>query len=291
MSALPSLNPARSTLPPLHPHGFRMPAAVGGIVRGLLIGLLAVAIFGPLLNMRIWTVTEAWYFPAKLPVRWGFAFWNKVFRPEAGAMQALWTSLVIAVLTVMLSLAVAIPAGYALSKRDLPMRSLFLLFFLLPQAFPTIAVHLNIARIFYGLGLTGTIAGVMLVHAIQGLVFAVWIASATFAAIGSEQVEAARNLGASPLRAFFTVSLPLAAPGLMASAIFVFLISLDEFSGTFFVGVPNVRTLPLTMLNAALEGNYQIASITALLLLVPSVLFMLFVERFLKADVLSGVGK
>lgn len=272
-------------------HSFRAPDWVGGALRGLLIGLLAVAIFGPLLNMLIWTVTEAWYFPAKLPVRWGFAFWGKVFRPEAGAMVALSTSLVIALLTVLLSLAVAIPAGYALSKRDLPMRSLFLLFFLLPQAFPTVAVHMNIARIFYGLGLTGTITGVMLVHAIQGLVFAVWIASASFAAIGTEQVEAARNLGASPLRAFMTVSLPLAAPGLMASAIFVFLISLDEFSGTFFVGVPDVRTLPLTMLNAALEGNYQIASITALLLLIPSVLFMLFVERFLKADVLSGVGK
>jgi len=272
-------------------HSFRAPDWVGGALRGLLIGLLAVAIFGPLLNMLIWTVTEAWYFPAKLPVRWGFAYWSKVFKPEAGAMVALWTSLVIAVLTVLLSLAVAIPAGYALSKRDLPMRSLFLLFFLLPQAFPTVAVHMNIARIFYELGLTGTFTGVMLVHAIQGLVFAVWIASASFAAVGTEQVEAARNLGASPLRAFMTVSLPLAAPGLMASAIFVFLISLDEFSGTFFVGVPEVRTLPLTMLNAAIEGNYQIASITALLLLVPSVLFMLFVERFLKADVLSGVGK
>jgi putative spermidine/putrescine transport system permease protein len=270
---------------------FQIPRAVGGAFRGVLLGLLAIAIFGPLLNMLIWTVTEAWYFPAKLPVRWGFAFWSKVFRPEAGAMAALWSSLVIAVLTVLLSLAVAIPAGYALSKRELPLRSLFLLLFLLPQAFPTVAVHLNIARIFYGLGLTGTYAGVMLVHAIQGMVFAVWIASSSFAAIGPEPVEAARNLGASPLRAFLTVSLPLAAPGLMASAVFVFLISLDEFSGTYFVGVPNVHTLPLTMLNAAMEGNYQIASITALLLLIPSVLFMLFVERFLKADVLSGMGK
>ncbi len=270
---------------------WRIPGFVGSTVSALLIGLLAVAVFGPLLNMLIWTVTEAWYFPARLPVRWGFAFWDKVFRPEAGAMKALATSMLIAVLTVALSLAVAIPAGYALSKRNLPLRSLFLLFFLLPQAFPTVAVHLNIARIFYGFGLTGTVAGVMLVHAIQGLVFAVWIASASFAAIGPEQVEAARNLGASPLRAFMTVSLPLAAPGLMASAIFVFLISLDEFSGTFFVGVPDVQTLPLTMLNAAMEGNYQIASITALLLLVPSVLFMLFVEKFLKADVLASVGK
>jgi len=270
---------------------WRIPGIFGSALSALLIGLLAVAVFGPLLNMLIWTITEAWYFPAKLPVRWGFAFWGKVFRPEAGAMKALGTSLLIAGLTVALSLAVAIPAGYALSRRNLPLRSLFLLFFLLPQAFPTVAVHMNIARIFYGYGLTGTIGGVMLVHAIQGLVFAVWIASASFAAIGPEQVEAARNMGASPLQAFMTVSLPLAAPGLMASAIFVFLISLDEFSGTFFVGVPNVQTLPLTMLNAAMEGNYQIASITALLLLVPSVLFMLFVEKFLKADVLASVGK
>ncbi|MEO8545252.1 MAG: ABC transporter permease subunit [Burkholderiaceae bacterium] len=270
---------------------WRLPGIFGSALSALLIGLLAIAVFGPLLNMLIWTITEAWYFPAKLPVRWGFAFWNKVFRPEAGAMRALATSLLIAGLTVALSLAVAIPAGYALSRRNLPLRSLFLLFFLLPQAFPTVAVHMNIARIFYGYGLTGTIGGVMLVHAIQGLVFAVWIASASFAAIGPEQVEAARNIGATPLRAFMTVSLPLAAPGLMASAIFVFLISLDEFSGTFFVGVPTVQTLPLTMLNAAMEGNYQIASITALLLLVPSVLFMLFVEKFLKADVLASVGK
>lgn len=270
---------------------WRLPGFVGSLVSAALIGLLALAIFGPLINMLIWTVTEAWYFPAKLPVRWGFAFWEKVFRPEARAMRALANSLLIALLTVGLSLLVAIPAGYALSKRTLPMRSLFLLFFLLPQAFPTVAVHMNIARIFYSMGLTGTITGVMLVHAIQGLVFAVWIASASFAAIGPEQVEAARNMGASPVRAFMTISLPLAAPGLMASAIFVFLISLDEFSGTFFVGVPNVQTLPLTMLNAAMEGNYQIASITALLLLVPSVLFMLFVERFLKADVLASVGK
>lgn len=262
----------------------------GASLRTLLIVLLAVAVFGPLLNLLIWTVAEAWYFPAKLPVRWGFSFWQRVFRPEAASMTALWTSLMIALLTVVVSMAVAVPAGYALSRRSLPLRGLILLLFLLPQAVPGVAVHLNVARMFYGLGLAGTVTGVMLVHAVQGLVFAVWIASAAFAAVGPEPVEAARNLGATPLQAFLHVTLPQAAPGLLASAIFVFLISMDEFSGTYFVGVPDVRTLPLAMLNAALEGNYQIASITALLLLVPSVGFMLFVERFLKADVLARVG-
>jgi putative spermidine/putrescine transport system permease protein len=87
------------------------------------------------------------------------------------------------------------------------------------------------------------------------------------------------------------VTLPLAAPGVMASAIFVFLESLDEFTGTFFVGVPQVTTLPLLLYSASMGGNYQIASITALILLVPSVAFMLVIERFLKADVLAKVGR
>src|SRR5437868_11959398 len=107
--------------------------------------------------------------------------------------------------------------------------------------------------------LNGTIAGVVLVHAAHGLVIAVWIAAAAFAAVDGELEFAARNLGASPLRTALTVTLPLAAPGLMAAAIFVFLESLDEFTGTYFVGVPDVTTLPLIMFTASLAGNLMIA--------------------------------
>ena len=77
----------------------------------------------------------------------------------------------------------------------------------------------------------------------------------------------------------------------MASAVFVFLESLDEFTGTFLVGVPQVTTLPLLLYTSSMGGNYQIASITALILLLPSVLFMFVIERFLRPDVLSKVGQ
>ena len=97
-------------------------------------------------------------------------------------------------------------------------------------------------------------------------------------------------MGAGAFRAFRDVTLPLAMPGLMASAIFVFLESLDEFTGSFFVGAPDVTTLPLLLYTAGAGGNYQVASITALLLLVPSIAFMLVVERFLRADVLARIG-
>lgn len=267
-----------------------MTGRLNWLPRTVILVLLALVIFGPLTNLLIWAVAEQWYYPHKLPVTYGFKYWAQVFKPTGNAMLSLWTSLLIAVLTVLACLAVSIPAGYALARRSLPWRALIMLAFLLPQAFPSVPIYINIARIFYGYGLNGTITGVVLVHTTHGLVFSVWIATAAFAAVDRELEEAARSIGASPLRSFFTVTLPLAAPGIMASAIFVFLESLDEFTGTFFVGVPDVTTLPLLLFNASMEGNYQIASITALILLVPSVGFMLFIERFLKADVLGKVG-
>lgn len=250
----------------------------------------AFVLIGPLANLALWSVAERWYTPYKLPVVYGTRYWEQVFRPTGDAMASLGTSVWIAVLTVVLALALSIPAGYALARLKLPLRALFMVMFLLPQAFPSVAIYINVARIFYDLGLNGTIAGVVLVHATHGLVYSVWIAAAAFAAVDKDLEFAARNLGASPLRTFFTVTLPLAAPGIIASGIFVFLESLDEFTGTFFVGVPQVTTLPLLLYNAAMGGNYQVASITALILLVPSVLFMLFIERFLRADVLAKVG-
>jgi ABC-type spermidine/putrescine transport system permease subunit II len=261
------------------------------IPRAILLGLLAFAIFGPLANMLLWTVTEKWYFPHALPLEYGLSFWGKVFAPRGNAMASLGASALIACLTVALSLLLAIPAGYALARLKLPFRSLILLALLIPNAFPNLPIYVNIARLFYQLGLNGTIAGVVLVHTTHGLVYAVWIATAAFAAIEPELEEAARSSGASAMRAFRDVMLPLAAPGLMASAIFVFLESLDEFTGTYFVGAPDVTTLPLLLYTSAAGGNYQIASITALILLVPSIAFMFVVERFLRADVLAKVGK
>lgn len=265
-------------------------SALWWIPRAIIFGLMAFFIFGPLANLLLWTVAEKWYFPHSLPLEYGFSNWAKVFAPRGGAAQSLTNSLIVAVLTVALSLLLAIPAGYALARLKLPFRALILLAFLIPQAFPNLTVYVNVARIFYEIRLNGTILGVVLVHASHGLVYAVWIATAAFSAIDEELEQAARSAGASALRAFLDITLPLAAPGLMASAIFVFLESLDEFTGSYFVGAPDVNMLPLLLYTAGSGGNYQIASITALLLLIPSLVFMFIVERFLKADVLSRVG-
>lgn len=260
------------------------------VLAAFALAAFAFFLIGPLVNLALWSVAERWYTPYKLPVVYGTRYWEQVFRPTGDAMASLATSVWIAVLTVLVALALSIPAGYALARLKLPARAFFMVLFLLPQAFPSVAIYINVARVFYNIGINGTVFAVVLVHAAHGLVYSVWIAAAAFAAVDKDLELAARNIGASPLKTFFSVTLPLAAPGIIASGIFVFLESLDEFTGTFFVGVPQVTTLPLLLYSAAMGGNYQVASITALILLVPSVLFMLFIERFLRADVLAKVG-
>lgn len=272
-------------------HYFQQFAGVGFWLQTLFVLLLALAFFGPILNLLIWTIAESWYFPHTLPSEWGVKYWQQVFNPYSDVKGSLLTSLLIAVLTVIVCLLVSIPAGYALSRRSMPFRIVFMLLFLIPQAFPNLTVYMNIARIFYDFGLNGTLVGVVIVHSVHGLMFSIWISVAAFSATNPQLEQASRNLGAGPIYTFFHVVLPQAAPGIIASAIFVFLESLDEFTATFFVGAPDINTLPLLLYTASMEGNYQISSITALILLVPSILFMIVINKFMSPEVLSKLGK
>ena len=164
------------------------------------LAVFAFLLFGPLANLALWSVAERWYTPFKLPVSYGLRYWEVVFRPTGDAMSSLATSVTIACLTVLVALAVSIPSGYALARLRLPWRTALMILFLLPQAFPSVAIYINVARVFYSIGLTGTITGVVLVHAAHGLVYSVWIAAAAFAAVDRDLELAARNIGASPLR-------------------------------------------------------------------------------------------
>ena len=172
------------------------------ILRAVLLGLFAFAIFGPLFNLMLWAFAERWYFPSKLPLEYGLTYWYRVFQPRGNALASLGTSVWIALLTVVFGLAVGVPAGYALARLKLPWRGAILLLFLLPQAVPNLPVYVNIAQVFYQIGLNGTVLGVVLVHASHGLVLAVWIASAAFASVDVSLEEASRNLGARRGRAF-----------------------------------------------------------------------------------------
>jgi len=261
--------------------------ALGARLAGL--AITAVLILGPLASLAVWSLAERWTYPSPWPQRWGFRYWARMLSGDF--LDPLYTGLIVAVIVTLLALLFAVPLGYALARLRFAGRTLILLAFLLPQAFPQLPVFASATREFYRFGLAGTMTGVVLVHLVGGLVFAVWTMTAVFRAIAPELEEAAYNLGASVTRTFLTVSLPLAVPGLVASALLVFLYSLDEFTGTLLVGAPFVTTLPVYMYTASVGYELQIASVTAIVLMVPGALLLLLLERVLKAEYLVFFGQ
>ncbi|MDH3674898.1 MAG: ABC transporter permease subunit [Anaerolineae bacterium] len=265
-------------------------------VEAVLLVFLFFLIFGPMIGLVLWSVALKWFWPHALPQEVGLDYWAQALGFQKslaiGAVsitEAFQTSMIIALVVVVLAMAVAVPAGYALAKYAIPFRGAILFLFLMPLAFPQQPVFVNLLVTFNRWGLTSTVHGVVLIHLMVSLVFAVWISSAAFKSIPPELEEAARSVGASKLRAFFQITLPLATPGLLASAVFVFLTSLDEFTGTFFIGLPFISTLPMLLYSSS-GSNLQFASVIAIVLLIPSILFMIIIERFLRGEHIGGVG-
>jgi ABC-type spermidine/putrescine transport system permease subunit II len=262
----------------------------------LLLVLVFLIIVGPITSLLLWSIALRWYWPATLPQQVGLDYWKQALGLQKslaiGAVSivpAFFLSLSIAVTVVAITMLLAIPAGYALAKYRIPFGAAVLFLFLMPNAFPQQPIFVNLLGLFTRLGLAGTVPGVMLTHILVGLVFGVWITSATFRAIPAHLEEAARSVGASRAQAFFRITLPLAAPGLLSSAVFVFITSLDEFTGTFFIGLPFVSTLPMTLYSSS-GYNMQFASVIAIILLVPSILFMTLIQRMLRAEYVGGMG-
>ncbi|HEV8473012.1 MAG TPA: ABC transporter permease subunit [Methylomirabilota bacterium] len=259
------------------------------IVRAAALAVAAFVVVGPLASLAVWSLAERWTAGSLWPQRFGLKYWSRMLTGDF--LEPLRLGVVIALVVTALALLLAVPLGYALARLRFPGRALVLLAFLMPQAFPQLPVFASATREFYRWGLAGTVSGVVLVHLVGALVFAVWTMTAAFRAIAPELEEAAWNLGASTTRTFLSVALPLAIPGVVASAVLVFLYSLDEFTGTLLVGAPFVTTLPVYMYTASQGYELQIASVTALVLMVPGAVLLLALERVLKSEYLVFFGQ
>jgi putative spermidine/putrescine transport system permease protein len=259
------------------------------IARAAVVAVAVFVVVGPLASLVVWSLAERWTAGSLWPQRFGLKYWTRML--SADFLDPLRLGVVIALVVTVLALVLAVPLGYALARLSFPGRTAVLLAFLMPQAFPQLPVFASATREFYRWGLAGTVSGVVLVHLVGALVFAVWTMTAVFRAIDRSLEEAAWNLGASTTRTFLGVALPLATPGVVASAVLVFLYSLDEFTGTLLVGAPFVTTLPVAMYTASQGYELQIASVTALVLMVPGALLLLLLERFLKSEYLVFFGQ
>ena len=202
------------------------------------------------------------------------------FLDFAGTTDAFWRSVTVAVITLAIALGIGTPAGYALARFTFRGSDTVRLSVVATRAFPIVILSIPLAVIFIRWGIDDSIQGVAFAHTALALPFVVLTTASVFASVPAELEEAAQTLGCSRASAFVRVALPLALPGLAASAIFVFIVSWNEVFAASLLTLSN-RTLPAQVLSL-LEGaplNFRFAG--GFVLLAPSVIVILLIRRYL----------
>ena len=242
--------------------------------------VLAVLTFlfllGPLVIIVGASLSDTTYLtfpPDGLTLRWYGNIWDvSAFRRTFG------TSLSLAVLGTSLSLAVGIPAAYALARYRVELPAFLGNVFVLPILIPEIVLGFSLMKS-VATGLDVPIFPSLLIgHALLVLPYCVRVTSAALAGFDFSIEEAAVSLGCPRWRAFLTVVLPNIRAGIVAAFILAFITSLNDVSISIFLTGPGISTLPIQML-AHMEQFFDptIAAVSVLLMLV-TVLVMAGVE-------------
>jgi len=199
-----------------------------------------------------------------------------------GVLGALWNSVRVAAVTMVLAIGLGAPAGYALSRFDFPGKEAFRFLVVMTRAFPLPLLALPLAVMFIRTGLDDTILGLALVHATLALPFAVLITFSLFSGIPVELEEAAWTLGCTRAQAFARVVLPLALPGIAASAVFAFVISWNEVFAAAVLTIRN-RTLTAFLLQSLNVSPLPLKFAGGAALVLPALVFIFAVRRYLFA--------
>jgi multiple sugar transport system permease protein len=202
------------------------------------------------------------------------------FVTSTGVLGALWNSVLVAGITLLLSTLIGAPAGYALARSRFLGRDGYRLLILSTRAFPIVILSIPLAVTFISWGIYDTIWSVALMHTALAMPFTILITSSIFVSVPRDLEEAALTLGCSPVGAFVRVVMPLALPGLAAASIFTFVLSWNEvFAAT--ILTLRERTLPALVLSSLAASPAPFRFAAAWFMLAPSLIIIFVIRRYL----------
>lgn len=206
----------------------------------------------------------------------GFSLkWYRRYLDDPAWIDATWRSLEIGAATTLLSLLVGIPLAFGLARGRFRGRKIIEHGISAPMIVPHIVISIAIYGLFSRLGLIGEWYGIALAHTVLALPFVVIVLVAGLRDFDVSLELAARGLGASPLGAVRTVTLPMLAPSVASAAFLAFVTSFDELVVAMFIAGANM-TLPKKMFDTILtEIEPTVAAVSVLQILLVSALLVL----------------
>lgn len=210
-----------------------------------------------------------------------------------GVPAALINSVMTAVISTAMSLVLAVPAAYSITRFRTPPGQVFMLASLVARMVPTIAVGVPLVEMMRNLGLTDTSFGLAIAHTTVSLPLSIWLMASFFEAVPDELSEAAQVDGCSRMQAMVKVVLPVVSGGLSVTAIFAFLASWNEFLFSLLLTSVRAQTTPVVIANFQSQFGLDWGGMTALATVysVPVIILTLFLQRHIVAGLTLGAVK
>ncbi|GAA4615187.1 carbohydrate ABC transporter permease [Saccharopolyspora hordei] len=229
-----------------------------------------------------------------LPQEWHWDNYAQALERQ-GIVRSAFNSLVVALLSTALVIVIALPASYVLARVKGKVRMAGVAWILVSQVFPVVLIILPLFLVLRTLRLTDSLVGLTLVHMTYMLPFALWMLQGYVAAVPVELEEAGAVDGAGRLTVLRSIVFPLLTPGIIATAMFSFVSSWNEF---FFALVllqsPENYTLPITLkMFIGGEGKVALGPLAAgaVLAAIPSIVFFSLLRRKLTSGLMAGAVK
>lgn len=225
-----------------------------------------------------------------LPQTWQWSNFADIWS-AAPVFKYLLNSLLIAGGATLLAILCGIPAAYALARMKFKGKGVFMGAVIMSQMFSPVVLLVGIYRMMVNINLNDTILGLILLNAAFNQAFAIWLLRGTFMGISPEMEQAAKIDGCGTIKALIKVLLPMAAPGIITTLIFVFINAWNEYT----IALTLISTdifKPITVgINVFYGFNFiqwQYLFATSLFATIPVVILFLIIEKHLVAGLTSG---
>jgi ABC-type glycerol-3-phosphate transport system permease component len=227
------------------------------------------------------------------PNRIYFGNFVQVMR-DASFERNLWNSFVVSIAATFVSVAVAALAGYAVSRFKGWAFTAFILLLLMLQMLPSMLVMVPIFLIYKGLNINNTLFGLVICYATSSLAFCIWMLKGFFDSVPFEVEESAMIDGCSQFSSFTRIILPVSTPGLATVAIFSFVRAWNEYvMARILIQSDELKTINLGLQKFVQEFqvDWALLSAGAVIATVPTILFLLFAQKYLVQGLTSGAIK
>jgi multiple sugar transport system permease protein len=278
---------------------------VFGILRWVVIAVLVAVTLFPFFYMLLLSlrpIEEVLQNPGKLwvaPAEWTVSTYKEVLTPAGrggqGFLRFLTNSAIVSVAATALTLLVSIPGAYAVSRLRFAGRRQVHFLFLSVYLFPSILLAIPLFVLFTRVGLRGSLGGLTIVYIAQTVPVSIYMLRNYLSTIPVSLEEAAAVDGYTRLQTIRKVILPLAAPAVMANALYVFMIAWNEFlfALLFLVEDRNDWTvsLGLAQLSGGIEVSKTVLMAGSVVLTLPIVIIFFAAERLLTEGLTAGADK